>query len=161
MIDDFYNLASEYKFLLDKDEYTDEDMQRLDTLHSSVKDTIINKCKLLKILEIKSENISKLIYEYNDKLDATNNKMDKLVENIKHTMEILNIAEVTDCPYFDIKLKKNNASVEDFNRDLIPTEYWRKKEFLSIDKQLIQDHIKNGKIVPGARLINKLRLEIK
>ena len=73
-------------------------------------------------------------------------------------MERCQIKEIK-CPQFVIKLQQNPVSLDAFDQDMIPDEY--KKVVVDIDTQKIKDDLKNGVVIPGARLVQGNHVRIK
>ena len=68
-----------------------------------------------------------------------------------------------ESPHFALKIKKNPPSVVIDSPDMIPAEFMKAPPPPppSIDKVAIKEALKSGTEVPGARLNQELRLEIK
>lgn len=64
-------------------------------------------------------------------------------------------------PYFVIKLRKNPVSTDIIDESVIPDEYKKTREVVSIDRARIRDELRAGVIVPGAELRQNNRIEIK
>ena len=65
------------------------------------------------------------------------------------------------CPYFEIKTRKNPASLIIGDESLIPDEYKTTKTVTVIQNAAIKQDLKDGKEVAGAYLHNKTSLVIK
>lgn len=89
---------------------------------------------------------------------ALENKIDRWKGYILNNMEARGIKEIK-CPYFVIKLRKNNPSVDDYAQDQIPDEYWIIERKLNKLKML--SDMKVGVIIPGAELKQNMRLDIR
>lgn len=91
-------------------------------------------------------------------------RLEKVIEDreqyLKDNMERLGISHI-HCPYFDIKLKKNPPKVDILNESEVPEEYMRTKIERSIDKSKASFEMKEGVVIPGLRLIQETKLEIK
>lgn len=68
-----------------------------------------------------------------------------------------------ESPWFTLSMKKNPPAVEVFDPELVPDSYKRipPVPMPEVDKGLIKDALKAGKEVPGCKLTQSLRLEIK
>lgn len=89
---------------------------------------------------------------------ALENKIDRWKGYIKDEMEKRDISEIK-CPYFVIKIHQNPASVEEIKEEDIPNDYWIISRKLDKTKMLFE--MKNGVIIPGAKLKKGTRLSIK
>ncbi len=71
--------------------------------------------------------------------------------------------ERIDCPLFTLSIKKNPPAVDVFDALSIPAEYMRQAPPPppAIDKAAIKKAISAGEDVPGARLTQALRLDVK
>lgn len=90
------------------------------------------------------------------------NRAESIRAYIKDCMETAGMTKI-ECPFFKLSIKKNPQAVEIINEFDIPGEY---KRFIPPpppvpDKKLIAAAIDEGKEVPGARVIQRTRLEIK
>lgn len=155
-----WQLSNDYQSLLDKDEFLPEDLERIDNLHGLIEDKAIS-CAFV-ISELKSK-----LFLTNEAIKIAEDKRKRLESNIhyleKYVLESLvknKIDKIDKHPLFDINVRYNRASVEDYEPYNIPQEYWIRKESIALDKKRIKDDIDNGVIVPGARLIKKATLKI-
>lgn len=91
------------------------------------------------------------------------NRAESIREYIKRCMETASIQKI-DCPHFSLAIKKNPPAVEITDEESIPAIYMRDPPPPpppAPDKKLIGDALKTGQAVPGARLIQGTRLDIK
>jgi hypothetical protein len=77
-------------------------------------------------------------------------------------MSAIGITKIS-CPYFVISLRKNPPRVEIADERVIPDEFrvWPEPPPPSIDKKALLDALKRGQDVPGARIAQDERVEIK
>lgn len=94
-----------------------------------------------------------------DMKKAKQARADALRKRVKDTMLTLGIQKIT-CPLFELRIQKNPASVEVYEEDLVPKEYWKTPAPV-IDKTAIKDALKAGIDVQGARLTQADSLRIK
>lgn len=127
-------------------------------------------------LEIKAQNVAYAVknldataaaikaaeQEMSARRKAIENRAQRLREYALACMEIADVSSI-NCPHFEISVRSNPASVEIFEPELVPAEYMRQPEPPppSVDKVAIKDAIKSGKNVPGAKLVQTKRLQIK
>lgn len=73
--------------------------------------------------------------------------------------------EKIECPLFKLSIKKNPQSVEIIDPLSLPPEFWRTPEpkppVAAPDKTAIKTALQAGTDVPGARLAQGVRLEVK
>ena len=89
---------------------------------------------------------------------------DGLRAYLKDNMERAGIEKI-ECPLFKLSIKKNPPSVEVIDPLSLPAEFWRTPEpkppVAAPDKAAIKAALQDGKNVPGARLNQGTRLEVK
>jgi len=89
---------------------------------------------------------------------------DGLRAYLKDNMERAGIEKI-ECPLFRLTIKKNPPSVELLDTSELPAEFWRTPEpkppVAAPDKAAIKAALQDGKDVPGARLNQGTRLEVK
>lgn len=89
---------------------------------------------------------------------------DGLRAYLKDNMERAGIEKI-ECPLFKLSIKKNPPSVEVIDPLSLPAEFWRTPEpkppVAAPDKAAIKAALQDGKDVPGARLNQGTRLEVK
>jgi hypothetical protein len=88
-----------------------------------------------------------------------------LAERLKVGLEIAGVSKL-DCPHFALTIKKNPPSVEIWDEKQIPAEFMRTPEpppppSPAPDKTAIKEAIKAGREIPGAKIAQATRLEIK
>lgn len=102
------------------------------------------------------------------RLQALKAKRDKVAQGLrdylKDNMERAGIEKI-ECPMFSISIRKNPPSVEVFDTAMLPKELWRTPEpkppVAAPDKARIKEALQHGEEVPGARLNQTTRLEVK
>jgi hypothetical protein len=86
-----------------------------------------------------------------------------LREYLKQQMEVAGIERI-ECPLFRLTLKKNPPAVEVLDAEMVPSGYWvtpePKPPEARIDKTAIKNALKAGIDVPGARLVQGVRLDV-
>ena len=66
-----------------------------------------------------------------------------------------------DCPYFRLTVRDNPVAVDVFDHEQVPAVFFGTAPPPPIDKAAIKAAIKSGQEVPGCRLTQGQRLEIK
>lgn len=165
-----YVLTSEYKMLAERLAEADFDAQTVaDTIEAS---------GLVDDLTVKAQNIehiARAAVSHHDAIDAEiarlqalKGKRDKIAQGLRdylrENMERAGIEKI-ECPLFSISIRKNPAAVEITNTDDLPFKFWRtpdpKPPVPAPDKAAIKDALKRGEEVPGARMVQTTRLEVK
>jgi hypothetical protein len=102
------------------------------------------------------------------RLQALKAKRDRLAQGLrdylKENMERAGIEKI-ECPMFSISIRKNPPAVEVLDTSALPAAYWRTPEprppVAAPDKTSIKAALAKGEEVPGARLTQSTRLEVK
>jgi regulator of replication initiation timing len=156
-----FGLDQQFKKLLLQDELTNDDLVAIDNLNGLIEDKIVGYACIIQEMKDKYEATYNAILNANNKLNRISKNIEKLEKRVMEYLTENGIAKIDKHPLFDVYIKKNRTSVDDYNHSEIPEKYWKKKETLAIDKTKIKEDIENlGLIIPGARLINKLILKI-
>lgn len=162
-----YNLSEEYQKILSEIEYDEStgeinctSLNKLD----EITDAVENKAKAIsayvKNLTASSDALENAIEELKHRQNIIVNKIYSMKNYLQTNMERLGIDKI-ESHFFDIRLKKNPCKVEITNVDEIPDNYKKAKVEITIDKTMIRNDIKEGKDIPGAKLIKTNRIEIK
>lgn len=156
-----YALTADYQRLFAKEELDENDLASLDALHKTIEDRAIYYAMCISELKGKAMASKEAIKVGQDKLARLNSKITQLEAYVLDTL-VHNAIELIDKhPLFDIKVKVNPVSVEAYETELIPTDYWIKKEEFTLDKKKVKDDIENlGLVIPGVRLTRKIVLKI-
>lgn len=94
-----------------------------------------------------------------DMKKAKQARADALRKRVKDTMLTMGVQKIA-CPLFELRIQKNPASVEVYEDDLVPKEFWRTPDPV-IDKAALKEALKAGQEVQGARLTPGDSLRIK
>lgn len=157
-----YNLSAEYQALLAKDEYTDLDLMELDKLHANIEDRVVHYAGVIQELESKLAATKVAITNATDKKRRIEANIARLEEYVTAAMIANSLTCIDKSPLFDVKVRNNSPSVDDYQREVIPAEYWVTKYELQLDKNKIKDDIVNlGLVIPGVKLVRKVSLQIK
>lgn len=165
-----YVLASEYNMLAARLADADFDAQTIaDTIEGSgITDELAVKAQNI-------EYIARGALSHNDAIDAEIARLQALKAHrekiakglrdyLKENMERAGIEKI-ECPMFSIGIRKNPPAVEITSTDDLPFAFWKTPEpkppVPAPDKAAIKDALKRGEDVPGARMSQSTRLEIK
>lgn len=156
-----YNLSAEYQKLLEKEEYTAVDLMEIDKLHDTIQDRIVYYANIIQDLRADLAGVKSAIESAVDKKQRIQTNINRLEEYITATMISSNITLVDNSPFFDVKMRNNPVSVDDYAPTEIPEKYWVKKEEFQLDKNKVKEDIESGVEIPGVRLQRKVSLQIK
>lgn len=120
-----------------------------------------NVAYAIRNLEATAEAIKAAEKQMADRRKAIENRAHRVKEYLQTCMEIAGMTKI-ECPHFALSIKNNPASVEVLDEKQIPQDYMREiPAKFEIDKTLIKKAIADGFDVPGAKLTQGKRLEIK
>lgn len=158
-----YEMSARYQQLLDQDEYTEAEMLELETLFSDIEDECIERSKYIRNLEAQQQAIEDAASEMLERARKLHEKEVRQRDALIERMKSCGIKNIDKSPLFTINVRENPVKVDDFDKALIPEDYWRTKvtETKSIDKDLIKRCIQQGREVPGARLIRTMTVNFK
>ena len=112
-------------------------------------------------LEASADAIKAAEKQMAERRKAIENRAQRVKEYLQTCMQIAGMTKI-ECPHFALTIKNNPASVEVLDEKQIPQDYMREiPAKFEIDKTLIKKAIADGFDVPGAKLTQGKRLEIK
>ena len=161
-----YTIAAEYRAMVERLLDSTDDAQTInDTIEAEsypLETKIQQVAYAPKILDYEADMIDSAIKDMQARSKSMRNKAANIREYIKTSMEVAGITKIT-CPHFQISIKSNPPSIDIYEPRLIPTEFMRVPDPPAPfpDKAAIKDAIKAGKEVPGAKLHQATRIEIK
>lgn len=168
---DLFKIDEQYDLLEPLDEYG-----LIDGLcYSAMLDQVINKsgisnpdkfcidiAALIKNIQAEETMIEKAIDDMEGRVDSLTQKRYFLQNYLKRKLESLGIEKITSCPYFVIRICKNPPAIDINDPTLVPKEYFITKEPVVVpNKKLMKEEIEQGVIIPGVKLVQNTRLEIK
>lgn len=166
MLPTLYEIAAEYRQDLEK-------LSQLDLPEEVVRDTIESmsgaleeKAKnigfLIRHLEAVEHGIQEAEAQMLRRRRALKKRIDELHDYTLGVMMQNGIHKI-ETPYFTLSQAKNPPSVDVYEQSLIPQEYFTHPEPPPpvLNKRAIMDAMKAGEEVPGCRIKQKVRLEIK
>jgi len=163
-----YQLTGKYLALVDQLADMDLDAQTVaDTIEASgITDEIAVKAQGV-------EMVARTLEAHNPAIDAEIERLQALKKQranaaaylrkyLLHNMQATGITKI-ETPLFKLSVRDNPPAVEIYEPGLIPAEYMKQKPPPppEPDKTAIKDAIKAGQDVPGAKLTQGKRLEIK
>jgi hypothetical protein len=137
-------------------------LDTLESLDGELNDKAISVAMFCRNLEANAAAVR----EAGKAMLARAERLEKRADSIKNYLLFqLEFAQVTkvECPQFVISVRRNPPAVVIDSMEAIPAQYWRQPEppAPTIDKKLIAVDLKGGCVVPGARLMQSDRIEIK
>jgi hypothetical protein len=165
-MNNLYEIANEYQALLEDryDPETGEFLQpalgRIDEVSEKLEDKAIAVASYIKNLEAEREAIEKAKKNMAERESRLDKRADYLTQYLQSNMERCGITEIKS-PMFVIKLKKCPISTDILDENIIPDDYKKSKEIVTIDKLKLKEEMLAGVIVPGAALKQNNRLEIR
>ena len=145
---------------LDLDEQTIADT--LEGLSGDLEAKATNVAKFVRNLEATAAQIKEAEASMAARRKALEKRADGLKRYLFSNMEFAGIQRI-ECPYFVLSIKSNPPAVDVFDAAQVPAEFMRQPEPppAAPDKAAIKDALKAGKDVPGCRLVQGSRLEIR
>jgi hypothetical protein len=165
-----YQIANQYLQLAEKLDSMDLDTQTIiDTIDASgIEDEFSLKAQGILHIASEAEKYTPLIDMEIERLQALKASRAKLAQGLKDylltNMERSGIQKIT-CPLFSLSIRHNPLAVEVLDTAALPLSYWRTPEVkppvAAPDKAAIKLALQAGTEVPGARLVQGLKLVIK
>ena len=153
-----YELANELAFLMEIDEPTDEQMERLDSLVMELPDKLEGCCKYLANIQPTIDGFKAEEKRLATKRKVLENKVTRFKEYIQSSMEIAGMYDV-EAGTFTVKLQQNPKSVKVIDETLIPIDYIVTST--SIDKKSLKEALKSGEVAGAILESSGLSLRIK
>jgi hypothetical protein len=160
-----YEISNEIELLLsatdENGEINEGALMAFEKLNATFEEKAVSLASHIKNLEVEEEAIKEAILQMTKRKASLSNKAQRLSDYLQSNLERSGISSIKSSPYFSIKLKQCPLSVDVYNEESIPAQYWVEKTTVSLDKMAIKEDIKAGFTIEGAQLINKTKLEIK
>lgn len=161
-----YKIANDYEEILSKtfDEDTGEINENavalLEIKKDEVQEKAINVAAYIKNIDAERKAIEEAKKEMAAREFLLEKRVDYLTEYLQSNMERCGITEIKS-PCFVIKLKKCPISTDIYDENMVPDDYKKIKEVVSIDKMKLKEKMLAGIVIPGASLKQNNRLEIR
>jgi hypothetical protein len=161
-----YLIASEYQALANTLQENDFDEVTIhDTLEGAdgeLETKAINVGCFIRNLESSAYQIKLAEKAMAKRRKSIENKADSIRKYLFDNMKACGISKI-ESPYFALTIKKNPSSLVIEDESLIPSDYFIQPETppLKLDNALVKKALTDGYDVPGARLNQAERLEIK
>jgi len=161
-----YQLAAEHRAALER--LADLDLppetvaDTLESLGGELEVKAQNVVAFMRNLETTADAIKKAEGEMAARRKAIENRVTSLKRYVLDAMQDNGIQRI-DCPLFAISIAKNPPAVDVYDEGQIPADYFTNPPPPppQLDKNLIKQAIHDGFEVPGARLVQGVRLAIK
>lgn len=125
-------------------------------------------------IELKADNIAKMIVEIDSNLEVLANEIDRLqgrlktikankdsLKNyLKQAMEMSNKSKFATS-HFNFSIRNNKPSVDVIDESLIPNEYIKQEIITKIDKIALYEQLKNNVEIAGVQLKQTNSLQIR
>lgn len=161
-----FDISQEYQSILantfdpETGEVNETSLVKLDEISAKVEEKSIAVASYIKNLDAERKAIDEAKRNMADREKSLERRVEWLTNYLQTNMERCGINEIRS-PYFGIRLKKCPISVDIQDENIIPNDYKKTKEVVSIDKLKIKEEILAGVVIPGATLKQNNRLEIK
>lgn len=161
-----YNIANEYQSILQETineetgEINETSLVKLDEIATRIEDKAIALASFIKNMDAERKAIEDAKKAMAERERSIERRVEWFTNYLQSNMERCGINEIKS-PHFAIKLKKCPISVDIQDENIVPDDYKKTKEIVSIDKLKIKDEILAGVVIPGASLKQNNRLEIK
>ncbi len=159
-----YEISSEFQKVVDLiencDEMSPELIEQLNAVSDNASAKVLNVAAYIKNLEAESISMDIYINNMQDRQLRITKRIDSLKEYLRYNMDILKLNKV-ESPEFDVQLRANQYSLDLFDQALVPKEYLRVKETVTLSRADIIKDLKVGCDVPGARFVTTKSVLIK
>jgi len=161
-----FEIANEYQALLEQTydpetgEILPQMLDKLGELSATMEDKAVAVASYIKNLDAEREAIAQAKKNMAERESRLDRRADYLTQYLQSNMERCGITEIKS-PLFVIKLKKCPVSTDIIDENIIPDDYKKTKEVVSIDRMKLKEEMLAGVIIPGAGLKTNYRLEIR
>lgn len=160
-----YEITNELQGIFDnvgeEGELTQDMLDNLDALQQDFEQKAISVAAYIKNIEAEESAINEAIKDMTVRKNRLSKQVSSLMDYLQFNLQKLAINEIKSSPYFKIRLKQCPPSVDVFDENQIPAEFWREKVTASVDKVMLKEVLSEGVEVPGASIQRRIKLEIK
>lgn len=157
-----YNITAEAQSIasaLEEGEFTPEMETALAINQNELQEKAINYGYAIKSMEDDVTAINEEIKRLQAIKTAKSNAIDRMKESVSNAMQIYNIEKVTS-PTLNLSFRKSET-VEVELVEALSNDFKIVKTMVTADKVAIKQAIKKGENITGARIVQKLNLQIK
>ncbi len=161
-----FEIANEYEEILDHTfdpdtgEINAHAVESLDLIKAEMNDKAIAVASYIRNIDAEREAITQAKKNMAERESRLDKRADYLTQYLQSNMERCGITEIKS-PHFVIKLKKCPFSTDITDENIIPEDYKRRKEVVTIDRVKLKEEMLAGVVIPGAGLKQNNRLEIR
>lgn len=160
-----YQLTGQYRGLLalDAEEVPEEAIRdTLEALTGDIQEKSTNVAAYCRNLEAAADAIDDAAKQMKERAGKVRKRAESIRAYLLHNMQACEISKI-ESPYFTLTVRKNPPAVTVFDADQIPADYMRQKPAPppEPDKTAIKAALQAGSDVPGCKLEQGVRLEIK
>ena len=159
-----YEISNEFQKVVDLiekcDEMSPELIEQLNAVSEDASAKVINVAAYIKNLEVEAESMQTYLNNMRARQDKVEKRIESLKDYLRYNMDLLKLQKV-ESPEFDVQLRANQYSLDLFDQALVPKEYIRVKETVTISRADIIKDLKVGCDVPGARFVTTKSVLIK
>lgn len=160
-----FEIAQQYRADVARLEEMEVDEQTfadtLEALSGDFDGKVVNVIKFSKNLEATADSIQTAIDAMTTRKKSLMRRSEALRSYVFRNMLTTGISKIS-CDHFALSIRDNPPSVDIFDLAQLPQDYMREiPATYAPDKTLIKTAIKDGFVVPGAKLVTSQRLEIK
>ena len=156
-----YHLTAELQQLLALESYSDDELQKLDSVYEDFQDKCVAVATVIKELEARQKAIDEAVKEMDFRSYSLSDRISSLKIYLKESMLKANLDKIDKSPYFDIKVKTNPEKLVIGQDAVVGEEWFVEKVDRSLDKNLMKDALKRGIEISGCSLVKEKRVEIK
>ncbi|MFS0955749.1 siphovirus Gp157 family protein [Enterococcus durans] len=155
-----YQLSESYIKVLELAEQLDEEILRdtLDSINEAIEDKAKNLAKIVKEVEGKAELIDSEIKRLKKRKTSLLNNAKSIEQYLQGEMEKTGKTKIKG-ELFDVRIQNNPVSVNVYNENLIPKEFFTPVP-PNLNKNKLKEELKHGDI-PGAELVQTKGLRIR
>jgi len=166
MLTTLYEIAAEYR--TDMEKLADLDLSpeaiadTIEGMSGALQQKAQNIGSLVKHLEVTADAMKDAEAQLYKRRKAVEARIDHIKSYVLNVMQHNNIEKI-ETPYFNLSISKNPPAVDIFDSNQVPAHFMRQPEPPppSPDKVAIKESLKLGEDVPGCRLFQSVRLNIK
>jgi hypothetical protein len=160
-----YKLTDQYRSLLalDPEEVPEEAIRdTLEALTGDIQEKLTNVAAYCRNLEAAADAIDDAAKQMRERASRVRKRAESIRAYLLHNMQACEISKI-ESPYFTLAVRKNPPSVVVFDLNQIPADFMRQKPPPppEPDKTAIKQALQAGGDVPGCKLEQGVRLEIR
>lgn len=158
-----YELTTDLKELQEID-FTQAEEEQIEEVKGIIKTQIESKSAgIIAVIRNEESDIDAIKVEIKRLQELKKSKENKIENLKKYTKECLEDAEIkkVSTSLGNMTVRKNPASVDVLDENLIPSEYKKEVVEVKVDKKAILADLKEGVVIEGAALKNSTSLMIK